>query len=104
MRSEGFYVNEKSTDSSWDRTVTCLAYLRCSRPELLRRFKPSVMLHRFDWSIISAFRMTEGSSYSGVKQSKNTEHMHPYDRGNATVRKFGNCIPTRLHGILSQET
>jgi len=84
---------------------TSLVYLRYSRPELLRRFKPSVMLHRIDWSRILAFRRTEGSSYSGVKKSKNTaELMRPYDRGTATVRKFDNYIRTRLHGVLSQKT
>ena len=67
-------------------------YLRYSRPELLRRFTPPVMLHRIDWSIISAFRRAEGSSYSGVKQSKNTEQMHPYDKGTATVRNFDNNV------------
>jgi hypothetical protein len=50
------------------------------------------MLNRIDWSIISAFRRAEGSSQSGVKQSKNTEQTHPYDKGTATVRKFGNYI------------
>jgi len=59
---------------------------------LLRRFTPPVMLHRIDWSIISAFRRAEGSSYSGVKQSKNTEQMHPYDKGTATVRNFDNNV------------
>ena len=83
---------------------TSLVHLRYSRPELLRRFKPSVMLHRIDWSRISGFRRTEGSSYSGVKKFKNTEQIHPYDRGTATLRKFDNYIRTRLHGVLSQKT
>lgn len=61
------------------------------------------MLHRIDWSITSAFRRAESSSYSGVQQSKDTEQMHPYDKGTATVRKFGNYMPTKLHGVLSRK-
>ena len=84
-------------DTSW-------VYSRYSRPELLRRFKPSVMLHRIDWSIISAFQRTEVSSHSGVKQSNNTEQMHHFDKGTATVREFANYKPTRHNGVLSQKT
>ena len=68
---------------------TSLVYLKYCRPELLKRFKPSVMLHRIDWSTISASRRTEGSSYSGSSSLRTLNRCTLMVKALRLLAKFG---------------
>ena len=58
MRSEGFYVNEKSTDTSWDRTSDlpiCNSAITAANNDN-STFGPSVKPCASGWACLKVFR------------------------------------------------
>ena len=56
MRSEGFYVKENSTDTSWDRTKDLPI---CSTTLIIRRFTKFYKVHEMDSGIFRNLRDSE---------------------------------------------
>ena len=109
VRLEGFYVNEKSNDTSWDRTSDlpicstapkplCYRGPLTSQVHGLNINKTKLEISSLLGYLTVSSRVMEVSDEGGnfifkVKQSKKRKLLGPEDEGTTLLRNVGNCLP-----------
>ena len=79
VRSEGFYVNEKSTDTSWDQTSTLTTVLPRSPYTYIRNKSKKISFFSYNSCItfISSVRLVQGHvnrTFCEIRNAVNASH------------------------------